>query len=1129
MTGVPYLNMLKKLFFLITGFTGMLIVAGLGAFFWLVVFNPGDEILQGNIEKILSMESPVFYSDEDNKIGVFFKDAHRQYIRYEEIPQNFINAIVASEDNDFFKHHGVDIAGIVRALVANIKAGKVVQGGSTITQQTAKNLFKRKDRSLKSKLTELLYALRLEYHYPKEKIMEFYANQFYVSGNGHGLGVAAQYYFNKPAAELDLVESAFIAGSVKRPNYYNPFIKKDEERAALARQRAQKRLSYVLLQMHKLGMISTEQYQEEKQRQISFEQGRMFFPLNTLMDFVKSGLDVPEVEEALAKHGIDNVATSGIKIYTTIEKPLQDQAFYALRKELSRLSVRLEGYEQDKVQNFYKSIPQAGDWDIGKGSFLMGKVTNITSTPEPQIFVSVGPPKGSQEKHGVIDRQGIWPVVDSLVKWEKQRWTEAKNEDLDRFLKQLEIGDLIFVSVRSIDNENGEMLLDLERYPELQGALLAMQDGTIRAMVGGMENHYFNRAIAAKRPLGSVMKPLVYTAALQLGWNSIDALKNNRSLFIYQNQPYFPRPDHKSPHSNVSMNWAGVFSENIATVWLLYHLCDHLTPAQFRQLIAHLDMDRREFESYAGYSQRIRDNLGIVVDEVQLQRAALRKAIRELEPDLIFDGKYLEYQQLKELHYGADFETYFEDVENLQGAEYESQARQAQVIKEEKAIRKKILRHNYLHLLRLREELQYLSGLFSNRSLTPQTLLYNEFLGQFYYDPLQDVFIYGAEPFDESNWQYLNYAEVRKLLQSKSFTRMKKTFQKAFWENILLEGKLSATTFDLLHNTRLSEYDKLAAQPAYSFDVLQFIPDFRVLAGLRYLIALGRSLNIQSELEPVLSFPLGSNVISLLEAAVLYQGIATGSITVNSFQAPIDELAIIERIENAEGETIFTPERNRKKVVDDRTAIAVSNILQNVVRFGTGRFAHTNVRLHSRDPETEEQLQQFKLTVPVLGKTGTANRFTNSTFLGLVPSPIKNKNKFSLENGYTVAAYVGYDDNSPMVRNTTHITGSSGALPVWTRMANAILYEKGYGDSLDLVDIAFSSNALTGETGLGLDYADAGQISATIVTGNGLPLQSQPAPSLSDNKQTTKVITFGTIMPSGEVEPARNFKPFWEN
>src|SRR5210317_195171 len=318
--------MLKKLFYATAVLSGLTIIVSLCAFFWLVVFSPGEQVKQKNIEKILSMESPVYYQDGQNKIGVFFQEAHRQYIQYDEIPSDFVNAIIASEDNNFFKHFGVDIPGVMRALVANVKAGKIVQGGSTITQQTAKNLFKRKDRSLRSKFKELLYALKLEYHYRQEKIMEFYANQFYVSGNGHGLGVAAQYYFNKPASELDTLESAFIAGSVKRPTYYNPFIKENEEMAALARKRAKQRTGYVLGQMYKLKMITSAQHQEYMQQEIGFDQGKMFFPLNTLMDFVKTGLSVPEIEETLAANGIDNIATSGIKIFTTVDKGLQEQA-----------------------------------------------------------------------------------------------------------------------------------------------------------------------------------------------------------------------------------------------------------------------------------------------------------------------------------------------------------------------------------------------------------------------------------------------------------------------------------------------------------------------------------------------------------------------------------------------------------------------------------------------------------------------------------------------------------------------------------------------------------------------------------------------------------------------------------
>lgn len=178
---------------------------------------------------------------------------------------------------------------------------------------------------MRAKLKELLYALRLEYRYPKSKILEFYANQFYVSGNGRGLGVAAHYYFDKPVEDLDVLECAFIAGSVKSPNTYNPFVKRDDLAAARARMLAKRRTGYVLEQMYKLGMIDPALYQTSIRREIPFRQGKMSYSLNTVMDLVKDALDSPQVQNALAEHGIANVATSGVRIYTTVEHELQEQ------------------------------------------------------------------------------------------------------------------------------------------------------------------------------------------------------------------------------------------------------------------------------------------------------------------------------------------------------------------------------------------------------------------------------------------------------------------------------------------------------------------------------------------------------------------------------------------------------------------------------------------------------------------------------------------------------------------------------------------------------------------------------------------------------------------------------------
>lgn len=199
-----------------------LLAAGGGAYglYYLIVEEPCPEMEPEYIASILGRESPVYYRDGKEKIGVLFQDFHRQYLAYNEIPQNFVQALVASEDDQFFTHYGVDIPGIIRAMIANYQAGRIVQGGSTISQQTAKNLFKRDERSYQAKLKELLYALRLEHRYSKEKILEFYANQFYVSGNGHGIGVAARYYFDKDRSQTIFLKNMVMILHTGMPRKY---------------------------------------------------------------------------------------------------------------------------------------------------------------------------------------------------------------------------------------------------------------------------------------------------------------------------------------------------------------------------------------------------------------------------------------------------------------------------------------------------------------------------------------------------------------------------------------------------------------------------------------------------------------------------------------------------------------------------------------------------------------------------------------------------------------------------------------------------------------------------------------------------------------------------------------------
>jgi Membrane carboxypeptidase/penicillin-binding protein len=163
-------------------------------YFYFIIAQPGKDFTRKAIMDALSRETPVYYDDGKNLIGVFFENEHRIYIKYQDIPKNFVNALVAAEDKNYFYHSGVDLLSILRAAFVNLKSGKILQGGSTLTQQTAKNLFKRSGRTFEAKLIELGQAFKLEAHFSKEDIIEFFTNQFYVTGTGRGLAIAAKYF-----------------------------------------------------------------------------------------------------------------------------------------------------------------------------------------------------------------------------------------------------------------------------------------------------------------------------------------------------------------------------------------------------------------------------------------------------------------------------------------------------------------------------------------------------------------------------------------------------------------------------------------------------------------------------------------------------------------------------------------------------------------------------------------------------------------------------------------------------------------------------------------------------------------------------------------------------------------------
>jgi len=994
-------------------------------------------------------------------------------------------------------------------MIANRQAGRVVQGGSTLTQQAAKNLFKREGRSLEEKIKELCYAWRLEAHYSKEKILEFYANQFYVSGNGLGLGVAAKYYFDKDASELSLVENAFIAGSVKRPNYYNPFIKSDEAAAQAARQRAKERTAYVLGQMLSLGMISEAVYQEALSQEIPFKQGQMSFAVNSVMDVVKEALAEPEVEEALAANGIDNVAISGIKIVTTIDGELQTKGLQATRQELARLSVRLLGYDQRALQEGYQTMAE-DKGPVEVGAFRFGRVLEVNRTV-PEVTVSLGDTtkNGSvSEVKGTIDRAGLLGVVEAQAKYTGQRWSAADNKQLNKLLETVQEGDLVYVSLRQQEADPGHFLLDLQKYPNLQGAVIAVQEGRIRTMIGGSENRFFNRAMDAKRVMGSVIKPLVYGAALQLGWNAADLLNNQRGAFVYQGQEYFPRPDHQSPYQWVSMSWAGIKSENLASVWLLYHLCDRLSASQFKELLSKVGLERTQEESLPRYAARIRDEFGIQINELQLKRLAFERAVDLLGPDLLFEGKSGDNDLLHHFNYQIEGKVAAED--KAKEKEVRAQAVARSFVDQQR---------NFRQLLALKTQVESGGDIeapelstVGGRESAPTARL---FAGP------------GGYQLSESppgpEWRALSLEEVVTAWQASQGQA-----ESDFWETVRLNGLLQAGTFRQLTELVDKEFQRLSALPPYEPEVLHQLRDFRVLAGMRYLIALAREMGITSPLQAVLSFPLGSNVISLLEVARSYETLVTGETYRTGRPEAGEALMVIDRIEDSEGHLLYRPERVAKRIIDAKTALCLSDILKNVVKYGTGHYARTSIRLTSHDQTRQARLEQLDLEVPVLGKTGTANEFRNSSFAGYLPGVEQGGEGFTLSHGYALAAYEGFDDNVSMTRHSSHVTGAAGALVLWSEMAGAIIGRAGFADQLSLEGLPLSS-----AKEFPLHYPELGQIVAEQNTVSGIAPQLGDAEELSPTADRSVVqlgpslVTFGKISAGGELAPAHEVKPFW--
>ncbi len=265
------------------------------------------------------------------KIGSFHPLQHedRILVRREEIPDLLVKALLAVEDRNFFEHHGVDPRGIARALLANIRAGSAVQGGSTLTQQLVKNYFLHNKRTLRRKLNEAIMALLLEVHYSKDEILTAYVNEVFLGQDGdraiHGFGLASHFYFRLDLEDLNLGQLALLAGMVKGPSYYDPRRYPD---------RSTNRRQLVLEAMKSQGYITDEQFSAAVK--VSLEETR-----NTL-----SGINhFPAFLDVVKRHLVrdyqeKDLTSEGLKIFTTLDPQVQWQLETALKSALADLKTR---------------------------------------------------------------------------------------------------------------------------------------------------------------------------------------------------------------------------------------------------------------------------------------------------------------------------------------------------------------------------------------------------------------------------------------------------------------------------------------------------------------------------------------------------------------------------------------------------------------------------------------------------------------------------------------------------------------------------------------------------------------------------------------------------------------------
>lgn len=558
------------------------LISSIGVFGYLYYLSQHLPSLEEMINPIYDLPTQIY--DRDNNLVKEFYTQRRVLVSFDRVPDVVIKATMAIEDNRFYDHFGIDPLRILKALWIDIKTRSIAQGGSTLTQQTAKNFLLKFDKKIIRKIKEVLLALKIETQFTKNQILELYLNRINYGHGAYGIEAAALSYFGKNVEELTLTEAALLAGIPQAPSRLAP--------TANIKLATWKR-NLVLTKMHDFGYITTREMLRAQMTPIELK-------LDKQIDYNETSYYAEHIRRyIIKKYGQAQLYRGGMKVYTAMDLNKQIYAQNALHRGLIAHD-RRQGYRGPK-KNILKEVDEVlglqlysddDGWNSEEYKILDKEIKStalslfnekIAAETLKNQFVIGGTVLGvvtEVKKNQAIVNLGEYQgnlLIDAM-KWarpvdfkHKSSWRN-KLKDFNEILK---LGDVIELEIQDYDNDNDEFILALTQKPIANGAVFVMDpnNGHVLAISGGFDyrDSEFNRAIQGKRQTGSIFKAIVYSLALESSFTPASLLDD--TPFVGEGEEkYKPENYSKSYSGKMSLRTALVKSENSPAVRLTQEL-----------------------------------------------------------------------------------------------------------------------------------------------------------------------------------------------------------------------------------------------------------------------------------------------------------------------------------------------------------------------------------------------------------------------------------------------------------------------------------------------------------------------------------------------------------------------------